>query len=262
MDPETGLQLRFVRADFTAAFARGQVDGFQWGLARHPADLIHPKAPPKVPELWQPWPTKGGSLALSGSALELDLIWVPGMLAWNIRERGFPGRRNWRPVPAWVRPIRVALGDDAFWVDTDKGALGLDLETGAIRRVAPVLAQREATTELPQEDGEATWQAYEQRWQAEEDAARPGRLEAAAKGNPEAMLALGWATNDATEAAGWFRKAAELGNAQGMFELAVRLYQGRSVSENREEAKAWFQKAAKAGHPSAAEVLKGLFDAP
>lgn len=254
MDPDTGLQLRLVHADFTAAFARGQVDGFQWGLARHPADLIHPKAAPRMPGAWEAWPANGGALALAGSSMNVDLVWTPGLLAWSIRERGFPPRRNWRPVPAWVQPKRGALTDDAFWIETDKGALGLDLETGAIRRVEVVDPQMQAGGD------EAAAEAYEKRWKAEVEAARPKNLEAAAKGDTEAMMELAWGTEDPAEELDWFRKAANLGNTRAMVELGTRFYQGRGVPENREEAKAWFQKAARMGNASASEVLKGLFE--
>lgn len=255
VDAATGLQLREVHADFTAAFARGQVDGFQWALARHPADLIQPKAPPALPAIWDAWPAEGGALALSSQALNVDVVSMPGLLAWSIRERGFPPRRNWRPVPAWVQPTRAGLVGDAFWIDTEKGALGLDLDTGAIRRVETGLPKSVA------EDGEAAWARYEKEWRAEADAARPKQLAAAAKGDAKAMLELAWGCEDSAEATSWFRRAAEAGDAQGMLEFGTRLYQGRGITENRGEAKAWFQKAAAAGHPSADEVLKGLFGA-
>lgn len=261
MDPKTGLQIRFVHADFTAAFARGQVDGFQWALARHPADLIHPKVPPSLPDSWDPWPERGG-ISLVGPMVNVDLLWTPGLLAWSIRERGFPSKRNWRPIPAWVRPTQAALTWDAFWIDTERGTLGMDLETGAIRRVGPMLPRVEMASHDPWSEKEATeaeWAAFQKREQAKDDAERAGYLEAAGKGDPEAMLKLGWGCEDPSETAHWFRLAAEKGHRQGMFELGVRLYQGRGVVENRGEAKDWFQKAEKAGHPSAAEVLRELF---
>jgi hypothetical protein len=261
MDPETGLQIRFVHPDFTAAFARGQVDGFQWALARHPADLIHPKALPNLPDSWQAWPEKG-PVSLAGTGMDVDLVWTPRLLAWSIRERGFPSKRTWRPVPAWVHPSKAALTGDAFWIDSEKGVLGLDLDTGAIRRVEAVQPRLELPSQDPWGEGEpseAVWKAFQQRERAKVDAERGGNLEAVAKGDSEAMLKLGWGSEDLAEGAGWFRKAAEHGNAQGMYEWGVRLYQGRGVPENREEARTWFEKAVQAGHPSAAEVIKGLF---
>lgn len=262
MDTTTGLQFRFVRADFTAAFARGQVDGFQWGLARHPAELLHPKAPPEWPSVWEPFPEKGG-ISLSGTVGEVDLIWAPGLLAWSIRERGFPSKRNWRPVPAWIHPTQAGLSEDAFWIDSEKGTLGLDLETGAIRRVGPLRPPMERlipASGTKEERSEAEWEAFRKREQAKENAERPGYLEAAGKGDLEAMLKLGWGSADPAESVDWFRKAAEGGDAQAMMEMGTRLYQGRCVQKNLEEAKAWFQKAEKAGHPTAAEVLRVLFN--
>jgi hypothetical protein len=47
-----------------------------------------------------------------------------------------------------------------------------------------------------------------------------------------------------------------------MYEVGVRCFQGRGVSEDKAEARRWFEKAAAQGHPGAKEALEGLFPKP
>lgn len=54
-----------------------------------------------------------------------------------------------------------------------------------------------------------------------------------------------------TEAARWFRKAAEQGNAEGQFYLGVMYARGRGVPHDFSQAAHWFQKAADQGHAGA-----------
>ncbi len=88
-----------------------------------------------------------------------------------------------------------------------------------------------------------------------------GLVVALQAGSPPAPAAT-HAAEDLPERATWFRKAAEAGNADGMYELGILLYQGRGVAEDQGEARRWFQGAAKAGNPKAREVLEGLFKEP
>ena len=56
-----------------------------------------------------------------------------------------------------------------------------------------------------------------------------------------------------SEAARWYRKAAEQGHANAQYELGWCYFLGQGVKENREEAKKWWKKAADQGHLSAWE---------
>ncbi len=85
--------------------------------------------------------------------------------------------------------------------------------------------------------------------------AKDSLREEALKGDREAMLKLaheyfhGSAARhpDPTVAAYWYRKAAEAGVPEGMYNYAVCLMNGSGVHRNRYEAVQWFRKAAEAG---------------
>ena len=51
-----------------------------------------------------------------------------------------------------------------------------------------------------------------------------------------------------TQAAAWFRKAAELGRADAQYNLALICYDGLGVTQNYQEALSWFTQAAEQGH--------------
>ena len=55
---------------------------------------------------------------------------------------------------------------------------------------------------------------------------------------------------DAKEAVKWYRKAAEQGNANGQYWLAQMYWKGVGVLEDEKEASKWFRKAAHQGHAS------------
>lgn len=61
--------------------------------------------------------------------------------------------------------------------------------------------------------------------------------------------------NQAKEAFSWFKKAAELGNAQAQVELAELYDAGEGVPQNTEQAVFWYEKAAKQGHEEAQLAL-------
>eukprot|EP00729_Bicosta_minor_P030349 gene30349-biopygen21623 len=53
---------------------------------------------------------------------------------------------------------------------------------------------------------------------------------------------------DHVEAAKWFRKSAEAGNADGQHSFGVLYYKGEGVEQSYVEAAKWFRMAAEAGH--------------
>jgi TPR repeat protein len=62
---------------------------------------------------------------------------------------------------------------------------------------------------------------------------------------------------DPEEAARWYRKAAEGGDAMGQFNLALLCESGRGVSADEREAARWLQAAAEQGFADALERLGG-----
>ena len=65
-------------------------------------------------------------------------------------------------------------------------------------------------------------------------------------------------TTDVREAAKWYRKAAEHGDADAQFSLGRIYLFGKGVSADKQEAVTWFRKAAEQGHKLATEKLKQL----
>jgi hypothetical protein len=61
--------------------------------------------------------------------------------------------------------------------------------------------------------------------------------------------------NQPKEAFPWFKKAAELGNAQAQVELAELFDAGEGVSQDTEQAVSWYEKAAQQGHEEAQLAL-------
>ncbi len=150
MDEDTGL-IKAPASEGPAGFKEGQVQGFQWAFETHRAKLARPRPQPAYPDEWHPWSPTEPALQLLGRGRDVDLVWAPGLLAWAVRERGFAPRRWWRSLLGEVRPTHAALVGDALWLDTGREALALDLETGAVRRVAPapVHAQEREEVEVP-----------------------------------------------------------------------------------------------------------------
>ena len=80
------------------------------------------------------------------------------------------------------------------------------------------------------------------------------------EGNDAVTMGLMYGTGngvktDVVEAVRWFRKAAEVGNSEGKYQLGVAYVFGLGVEKNEREAVKWFQKAAEDGHPAASYNL-------
>jgi TPR repeat protein len=63
---------------------------------------------------------------------------------------------------------------------------------------------------------------------------------------------------DETEAARWFRKAADAGNSRAMANLGTAYENGGGVKKDLEEAVRWYRKAADAGNDFARAALARL----
>jgi hypothetical protein len=81
---------------------------------------------------------------------------------------------------------------------------------------------------------------------------------AAEKGSPEGQILLGisysegiWVPQDRAEGAIWLKMAAEQGNAEGMFRLAIYDHSPDTTTKIR-----WLQNAARLGHEEAKELLQ------
>ncbi len=254
-DAATGFPIRFLDPA-AGGFGPGEVAGFAWALAPVRERLCHPAPLPALPggEAWKAWHPQGVLLSTPGLQVQVHL--VGNALLWSWMGNGFPPQHAWRRAPDWLVPRALALRDQALWVATEThGAVALDLRTGLV-----VALQAGG---VPAPESEARAREDQRKQEAAEDLReRPQRLARAGRGEPAAMLELAWAAEEPAEQAAWFRKAAEAGDAEGMYELGVRLYQGRGVAEDRREAREWFQRAAQAGNPKAREVLAGLFKEP
>ena len=60
------------------------------------------------------------------------------------------------------------------------------------------------------------------------------------------------------EAAKWYRRAAEQGDAEAQKRLALLYLQGRGVAKDPREAEKWYRKPAGQGDPDAQSALEGL----
>ena len=65
---------------------------------------------------------------------------------------------------------------------------------------------------------------------------------------------------DYTEAVKWYRKAADLGNASGQFNLGVMYSNGYGVTQDKAEAVKWYRKAADQGRANAQYNLGVMYD--
>ena len=64
-----------------------------------------------------------------------------------------------------------------------------------------------------------------------------------------------------TEAAKWYRKAAELGDAESQFHLGgMYKYGTGGLPQNRVEAEKWYRKAAEQGHANSQFELGRMYD--
>ncbi|MBI4912689.1 MAG: sel1 repeat family protein [Acidobacteria bacterium] len=259
VDPETGLQLAPAMGG-SETFAQGQVEGFRWAWAQV-GGTASPPPPPELPSQWIPWPPSSASLRLPGPALDGRILWLNDVLLWTAQTQGFPSRQRWRVFP-WGRPRAAALGRDALWVALPDAALALDLDSGAIRKVAP--------SPGPMAAGEEDPGARERAWlkaQREDPAilaAREALRQRAAAGDPLAMFKLAMDLRDLDPASGqeslvWLRKAAAANHGEALMELGALHYYGRRVPEDKVEARRCFERAQAAGRPEARELLDLLF---
>jgi TPR repeat protein len=61
---------------------------------------------------------------------------------------------------------------------------------------------------------------------------------------------------DEAEAVGWYRKAAEQGDAGAQYNLGLCHEIGRGVAQDEAEAVSWYAKAAEQGHAAAHAALR------
>jgi serine/threonine protein kinase/TPR repeat protein len=97
-------------------------------------------------------------------------------------------------------------------------------------------------------------------------AAIPAFEQAAAAGEPRAMLELGkiysagdGVAKDTAKASSWYRKAADAGNTSAMVFLAALYAQGSGVPKDLAEAAKWLRKAAEAGNAVAMDGLGQMY---
>ena len=83
--------------------------------------------------------------------------------------------------------------------------------------------------------------------------------------DPKAMYQVGYmydhgqgVPQDITEAAKWYLKAAEGGNAKAQYRMGLFYATGTGVDKDVKEAEKWYKKASFQGFPPAKEALKRL----
>ena len=73
------------------------------------------------------------------------------------------------------------------------------------------------------------------------------------------MYSKGWGvTPDSKEAAKWWRRAAEQGEAVSQYNLGLMYEQGRRIRQDKNEAIKWYRKSAKQGNKDAQKKLEQL----
>ena len=258
LDLDTGLLVVSVAGG--GAFARGQVQGFDWALGAVGQGLVRPMVKPAPPADWSPWEER---LTLASGSRSMDLRWAPGLLAWSLAEAGFPPRRGWRPWSDPAPPAWAALTGDVLWAQTRGGlALSIDLASGGIMEVRP------GSAHAAPNDLEAFRASAEREFRSaafQEELA--GLRDRAGTGGIPAILAVGRRLRGMGEVAeaeayAWFRKAAELGDPMAMLDIGVRLHHGNGVPADRTASALWLERAAAAGLPQAAAVRTMLEQAP
>jgi TPR repeat protein len=150
-------------------------------------------------------------------------------------------------------------------VSSTGGAIG-----GATGGKPPATQPATQPAETPHADPARAQQLYEEGMAKHRgqpgSAAIPSFEQAAALGEPRAMLELGkiyaagdGVGKDAEKAAGWYRKAADLGNASAMVFLGALYAQGAGVPKDLAEAAKWLRKAADAGNAVAMDGLGQMY---
>jgi hypothetical protein len=266
VDPATGVPIFELDAQ-QGGSNRGEVAGFAWALAPERSRLCHLETPPALPkaDAWEAWNPAGLVLWNTETpSLQVRVAWTGNVLFWSWMDHGFPRQRSWRAMPDGFTLEAAALQDRCLWVATPQdGCFALALDSGFIVAVHPqTLAPGDIHHTLTGTDWKAQLKRQEAREQEAANRAKPLWLEQAAHRNTQAMLALAYHADSDQASTTWFRKAAEAGDAQGMYEFAIRLYQGRGIAQDKTQAHQWFEKAAEAGQSQAREVLKGLFSRP
>lgn len=107
----------------------------------------------------------------------------------------------------------------------------------------------------PNEDYQAALKSYQD---GDVVGAMPGLRNAANAGHPKAQVLLAELLDRAEideEAAGYYSKAAEQGDADGMFGYGVMLAAGEGVKKNLLDGRHWINKAAELGHLQAINVI-------
>lgn len=107
----------------------------------------------------------------------------------------------------------------------------------------------------PAEDYQSALKSYQD---GDVVGAMPGLRKAANAGHAKAQVLLAELLDRAEideEAAGYYRKAAEQGDADGMFGYGVMLAAGEGIKKDLNEGRRWIQKAAEQGHPQAVNVI-------
>lgn len=107
----------------------------------------------------------------------------------------------------------------------------------------------------PNEDYQAALKSYQD---GDVVGAMSGLRKAADAGHPKAQVLLAELLDRAEideEAAGYYRKAAEQGDADGMFGYGVMLAAGEGVKKDLLGARRWINKAAELGHLQAINVI-------
>jgi TPR repeat protein len=98
------------------------------------------------------------------------------------------------------------------------------------------------------------------------DAAMRWFRKAADLGNADAMMGISWiygngrgVAQDDAEALRWYKKSAELGNADAMERIGSLYVFGRGVRQDYPEAMRWLKKAADLGNTTAMFVIGGFY---
>lgn len=262
VDLATGLILHPTTDVKGPTFARGQVKGFTWALDAVGQSLVHPLPEPDWPRRWVSWQDFLKRPELDFESQTVRVFWAPGLLGWSLKERGFPSRRTWRDwveveVPRWV-----GLSKGALWVETQGGqAIALDLQSSGILRVRP------APVHLP--SAAPDFETFEEATQREFHSpafqqALATLRKAAESGQVADLMALARKLRGMGEAADreaftWYLQAAEKGDPDAMLEVGVQLFHGKATSEDQAAARTWLERAIQGGNPQAAAVRDTLF---
>ena len=262
VDARSGLLMHPASGAKSSAFARGQVDGFDWALSAIGQSLVQPILEGGMPKRWVPWENLQDSQDLDLGLKVVQVLWAPGHLAWTWKERGFPERRNWRPWGDSEAPRWLALTERALWVESRSGqAIALDFESGGILCVKPAFPH-----ELPPK---TDWETYRKSVVDEFNSSGfqtelGGLRKAAESENTPDLLALaerlsGMGEQADREAFTWYLKAAEKGSPEAMLRVGVLMFHGQSTPADKAGARLWLERAIKAGHPKASAVEEMLF---